>query len=117
MKSEYILLIVAGGVFALMLFIYLLYAIEKAKFERRNKEKLYKSYKPENLSKMEYDVAFYDRNVFSLVSREGERQVTIDDLLGDEAADMSQMTEASVFAQVEEGGVEEIRGNYNPSNK
>ena len=115
MKPEYILLICAGGVFALILFIYLLYAIEKAKFEKRNKEKLYKAYSPEKLSKMEYDVAFYNKNVFNLSNSDSERQVTIDDLLGEDSSDMTKLTEDSVFAQVEEGGVEEITGRYSPS--
>lgn len=115
MKPEYILLICAGGVFALMLFVYMLYALEKAKFEKRNKEKLYKSYLPENLSKMEYDVAFYDKNVFTFNNGETERQVTIDDLLSEDSADLSKMTEDSVFAQVEEGGVEEITGRFSQS--
>ncbi len=117
MKPEYILLICAGGVFALMLFVYMLYAIEKSKYEKRNRDKLYTSYSPENLCKMEYDVAFYDKNVFNFNSREAERQVTIDDLLGDEADDLTQLTEESVFAQIEESGVEEIRGGYNPSKR
>lgn len=117
MKPEYILLICAGGVFALLLFIYLIYAIEKAKANRRNREMIFKSYSPENLQKMEYDVAFYDKNVFSYsYGREAERQVTIDDLLTEEDDNLTQMSEEAVFAQVEDKGVEEIKGNFNPAN-
>ena len=113
MAPEYILLICAGGVFALLLFIYLIYAIEKAKAEHRNKLNISKSYLPENLSKMEYDVAFYDKNVFQYgYQRESARQVTIDDILVDETDNMTQMTEEAVFTQVEDKGVEQITGNF-----
>lgn len=113
MAPEYILLISAGSVFVLLLFIYLIYAIEKAKIEHRNKVNIAKSYSPENLSKMEYDVAFYDKNVFHYgYSRNEEMQVTIDDILGDETDNMTQMAEGAVFTQVEDKGVEQIKGNF-----
>lgn len=112
MKPEYILLICAGGVFVLLLFIYLLYAIEKAKLEKRNKEAIYKSYTPEQLRKMEYDVSFYDKNVFHLNNNLTDRQVTIDDILTEESDDTAKLSEDAVFAQVEEGGVEEIKGKF-----
>ncbi len=114
MKSEYILLICAGGVFVLLVFIYLIYAIEKAQANKRNKENIAKSYLPENLQKMEYDVAFYDKNVFHYgYNSDAARQVTIDDLLSDESDNLTQMTEEAVFAQVEDKGVEHIKGNFN----
>lgn len=117
MKPEYVLLICAGGVFALLVFIYLIYAVERAKANRRNKEKIYKSYSPENLQRMEYDVAFYDKNVFNYgYVRESERQVTIDDLLSEDDDNFTQEAEDAVFAQVEDKGVEKIKGNFNPAN-
>lgn len=113
MKPEYILLICAGGVFVLLLFIYLIYAIEKAKAEHRNKANIARSYLPENLSKMEYDVAFYDKNVFHYgYNSEAERQVTIDDILVDDTDNIAHMTEEAVFTQVEDKGVEQIKGNF-----
>lgn len=117
MKPEYILLICAGGVFVLLVFIELLYAIEKAKINKRNKEKILKSYLPENLQKMEYDVAFYDKDVFNYgYSREAERQVTIDDILSDGEDSVTQIAEEAVFSQVEDSGVEQIKGKFNPAN-
>lgn len=117
MELEYILMICAGGVFLLLVFIYMIYAIEMAKANRRNKEKIYKSYTPENLQKMEYDVAFYDKNVFKYTyAGEADRQVTIDDLLTDEPDNLSQMTEESVFTQVEDKGMEQITGKFDPAN-
>lgn len=116
MKPEYILLICAGGVFLILLFTYILYAAQKSKAEKRNKEKIYNSYLPENLCKMEYDVAFYDKNMFHFnYKRAAERQVTIDDILSDSSGDVGSMAESAVFAQVEEGGVEQINGKFNPS--
>lgn len=117
MELEYILLICAGGVFLLLVFIYMIYAIEKAKANRRIKEKIYKSYTPENLQKMEYDVAFYDKNVFKVsYASEADRQVTIDDLLTDEPDNIAQMTEEAVLTQVEDKGMEEIVGKFDPTN-
>lgn len=113
MAPEYILLIISGGIFVLLLFIYLIYAIEKAKAERRNRNNIAKSYLPENLSKLEYDVAFYEKNVFHYgYNREAERQVTIEDLMGDENDGVTQMSEEAVFTQVEDKGVEQITGNF-----
>ena len=113
MEPEYILLICAGGVFVLLLFIYLIYAIEKLKAEHRNKANIAKAYSPENLSKMEYDVAFYDKNVFHYgYKKEVETQVTIDDIMGDETDNATQMTEEAVFTQVEDKGVEQTKGNF-----
>lgn len=117
MKPEYILLICAGGVFALLVFIYVIYAVEKAKAYRRNKDKILKSYLPENLQKMEYDVAFYDKNVFNYgYGSELERQVTIDDILTEDADNTTQVAEEAVFTQVEDKGVEHIKGNFNSGN-
>lgn len=117
MKPEYILLICAGSVFVLLVLIYMIYAIEKSKSERRNKENIIKSYMPENLQKMEYDVAFYDKNVFRYgYGKDTERQVTIDDILSEETDNMAQLTEDAVFAHVEDKGVQQIKGNYNRAN-
>ena len=117
MKPEYILLICAGSVFVLLVLIYMIYAIEKSKSERRNKENIIKSYMPENLQKMEYDVAFYDKNVFRYgYGKDTERQVTIDDILSEETDNMTQLTEDAVFAHVEDKGVQQIKGNYNSAN-
>ena len=98
MDTKYILLICAGGVLFILLLIYLIVAVQSAKAEKRNKKQIYLSYNPENLCKMEYDVAFYEKNVFWInFAREDERQVTIDDLLNENAVDMSHITEEAVF--------------------
>ena len=117
MKPEYILLICAGGVFLMLLLIYSLVALERYKSEKKNKEKLHKSYSDENLRKMEYDVAYYDKNSFRFNNnRETERQVTIDDLLVESGDDSIKTSDAAVFTQIEDVGVEEIVGTFTPEN-
>ncbi len=116
MKPEYILLICAGGVFLSLLLIYSLVALERAKSDKKNKEKLHKSYSEENLCKMEYDVAFYDKNFKFNSNRETERQVTIDDLLVENSGNEIKTSDAAVFTQIEDEGVEEIVGTYKPEN-
>ncbi|MDE6690697.1 MAG: hypothetical protein K2K04_01885, partial [Clostridia bacterium] len=72
-----------------------------------------KAYLPENLSKMEYDVAFYDKNVFHYGYKpEAATQVTIDDIMSEETDNLNQITEEAVFTQVEDKGVEQIKGNF-----
>lgn len=116
MKPEYILLICAGGVFLSLLLIYALVALERYKSEKKNKEKLHKSYSGENLRKMEYDVAYYDKNFKFNSNRETERQVTIDDLLVENSGNEIKTSDAAVFTQIEDEGVEEIVGTYKPEN-
>ena len=117
MKPEYILLICAGGVFLSLLLIYSLVALERAKSNKKNKEKLHKSYSEDNLRKMEYDVAYYDKNFKFNSNRESERQqVTIDDLLVENSGNAIRTSDAAVFTQIEDEGVEEIVGTYKPEN-
>ncbi len=115
MKAEHVLLICAGSIFLLLLVVYLIIALEQGKINRRNHEILLKSYSKENLRKMEYDVAFYEKNVFlPKFNNEDERQVTVDDVLM-ENEDMSRLAEEAVFATVESERSEEVRGNFNPA--
>lgn len=116
MEPEYILLICAGGVLLLLLLVYLIAALEIAKVERRNLLSIYSSYSEENLKRMEYDIAFYDRNSFKLnYSSDTTRQVTIDDVLGGEEENAAKLAENAVFTQVEDKGVEVVSGRFNPS--
>ena len=117
MKTEYILLIVAGGVFALLLLIYAIIALKDEKRKVEETRALTESYSPEKLTKMEYDVAFYDAADFRLDNNlETQRQVTIDDVLSEDAEANAARQEAAVYKRVGEGDVEVIAGKYNPSN-
>ena len=112
MKPEYILLISGGGVFLLLMFIYLIVAFERYKKAKRDRESLQKSYADENLQKMEYDVAYYDKKSFKLYyNNESARQVTIDDLI-EGSAEETDFAEKAIFTHVEDEGVEEIKGTY-----
>lgn len=115
MEWQYILLICAGGIFLLITIVYLLAALEKRKADKREMNTILESYSEDKLQKMEYDTAFYDKNVFKAAFvRDAERQVTIDDVLADTDGDMNQLAERAVFTQVEDEGKEEIKGKYNP---
>ena len=114
MEWQYILLICAGGVFLLITIVYLLAALDRKNADKRNMNAILDSYSEEKLRKMEYDTAFYDKNVFKAsFVRDSERQVTIDDVLAETDDDMTQLAEQAVFTQVEDEGKEVIRGNYN----
>ena len=115
MKPEHILLIVAGGVYALMLFICCFIEFKKSSMRLHEKAQLHKSYDKDNLKKMEYDVAFYDRDELKLdFNSVGDEQVTIDDLLDqDETAE--EKARRAIFAQYEDNGVKVIKGNYRPA--
>lgn len=114
METEYILLICAGGVFLILLLAYIIAAAQRTKADKRNRTLLSYYFNDENLRKMEYDVAFYEKNVFWInFTRENERQVTIDDLLI-ETGDLSRLNEEAVFTQLEDEGVEEVKGTYKP---
>ena len=112
MEAEYILLISSGGVFLLLLFVYLIVAFERYKKARRDRESLHKSYSDENLQKMEYDVAYYDKKSFKLYyNTESPRQVTFEDLI-EGTAEETDSAEKAIFTHVEDEGVEEIKGTY-----
>ncbi len=112
MEAKYILLISVGGVFAFLFLLYMLVDLERLKSDKRREKKLYESYREENLKKMEYDVAFFDEDAYRQ-NGDGDSQVTIDDVLNAQKESSAKHVQP-VFVQVEEEGVEEIHGNYDP---
>lgn len=112
MKPEYILLIVAGGVFLVLVFFYLLTAYETRKNKNRITDKILKSYTEENLRQMEYDVVFYDEKIHGHREGDEEKQVTIEDLLS-QSVEVNSPNASPVYIQLEDKGVEEIVGTYN----
>lgn len=108
-------MICAGGIFFVLTFIYMLVALESKKAKKRNMKAILNSYSGEQLKKMEYDVAFYEQDVFkSALIGDVARQVTIDDLLSQSDGDAASLAEGAVFTHVEDEGKVAIRGNYNP---
>lgn len=112
MDVKTIVLICFGGVFAFILFMYILIAAETAKMEKKQKNNIVKSYSDGKLAKMEYDLAMYDDETKKLLNRTAENsQVTIDEIMGNDAPSSA---DAPLFAKIEDEGVEEIKGNFKP---
>lgn len=107
-------MICGGGIMLVLMLIYVVVAEKKKQSLRRNANQIIKSYSEENLRKMEYDVAFYDGDAFKIFRTEDTvRQVTIDEVLGSESLDLSEMTRKAIFSKVEDNGGEVIKGKYN----
>lgn len=116
MTPEIILFICTGCLFVFLLFIYMFIAIGSRKRDKRNMEKLLKTYNDDAVRKMEYDTAYYDKNADWFINGESsDRQVTIDDLLSESDED-SASSDKALFVHVEAEGIEDIHGNYHPGN-
>lgn len=113
MELIYILSIVAGSLFVLMLLIFLCMYINGVRKLNAKQNELRKMYSDKNTPKMDYDFAVYDeevqRKLQSGVMEDG--QLTIDDVM---RAGNTQTVDETVFASVELEDVEEITGNYQP---
>ncbi len=115
MEPLYILFVSAGGVFLFFLFAFLLMNIENWKHNMRTKRDISKAYNDENLAKMEYDLAFYDGDLYSRRSHaELAKQVTIDDVLSGEADSTEEVDELSRFNPIEEVKDNSVVGLYDP---
>ena len=109
----YILSIVAGSLFVLLLLIFMcMYINDSRKFNAKQNE-LRQMYADKNTPKMDYDFAVYDEEVQRKLQNGTmeDGQLTIDDVMYD---DNSGALEETVFASVELEDVEEITGNYQP---
>lgn len=112
MELIYILSIIAGSLFAIMLIIFLcMYVNDSRKFNAKQNE-LRQMYADKNTPKLDYDFAVYDEEVQRKLqnSEIEDGQITIDDVM---RADNT-VTDETVFASVEVEDVEEITGNYQP---
>ncbi len=111
-------MISAGGLFAALLFAYFIYYCSKRKARRRKEYELSVAYSDENLTKMEYDLAFYDEETHKLLRQaEPASQVTIDELIGQAAAPAEEparkKADDAIFTKIGNNeGVEEITGNF-----
>lgn len=116
MKPEFILMIIAGSIFVVMLLICCIVEFRRSNMHVREREQVKKSYEGENLKKMEYDVAFYDKKEFKLnFNSVGDEQVTIDELLSEDKERAEKSAQRAVFTQLEEDGVDVIKGAYRPA--
>lgn len=108
-------MICAGGLFIILLFAYILHYINQKKIDKLNRQRLNEAYSDKNITKMEYDLAFYDEETLRLLGRATEGQVTIDEVLTVDGATVdaaTKKTDDAIFNKIENEGVEEITGNY-----
>lgn len=109
-------MIVAGGVFAVMLLICCLIEFRRARASIQDKERLQKAYSEDNLKKMEYDVAFYDKSDMKLdFNSIGDEQVTIDEVLNQGKGNSEEDAQKAVFTHFEDNGIKSIKGRYRPT--
>lgn len=110
-------MICAGGVFVVLLLSYLVYYFGKRKKLKQKEYELSVAYSDENLTKMEYDLAFYDEEIHKLLRQaEPASQVTIDEVIGQAGTPAEETvrkkTDDAIFTKIGNEGVEEITGNF-----
>ena len=113
MEPIYILSIVVGSLFLILLIVFLcIHFINKRKYNALRTE-LRQMYADKNAPKLDYDFAGYDEEVRRKLQATGGEggQLTIDDIM--QSGSLSAQDEA-VFAPVDVENVEEITGNYQP---
>ena len=114
--KEYIVFASAGGVFLLLLIAYLLVSIETWKRKARLRRAILKLYREgKELSKVEYDFAFYDNALHGGDSRAHHaQQVTIDDYVSGETERDDKEDELWRFRPLYDSRESTIVGHYNP---
>ncbi|MGN0818432.1 MAG: hypothetical protein ACI4L9_05615 [Candidatus Coproplasma sp.] len=115
MEPVYIVMICAGGVFLILLLAYFLVYTKQKKIKLRESQKLLEAYSNGKITKMDYDLAFYDEETRKLLGGATEGQVTIEDILSSDSASVEEVTkktDEAIFNKIENEGVEEITGNY-----
>lgn len=113
MEPIYIISIVAGSLFFVLLVAFLCTYISNNKKYRALQNELRQMYVDKNAPKLDYDFAAYDEEVKRKLEGNSvaEGQLTIDDVMQSTGAPVSDET---VFASVDVENVEEITGNYQP---
>lgn len=114
MDTKEIILICAGCLFVILLVVYAVSYFRRDKRDMQEKRMLEQAYTAGDVAKMEYDIAFYDVDMFDGKTDEADRQMTIDDVSSAPSADDDKAVEEAILAHVDDEGVEEITGNYNP---
>lgn len=113
MDPQYIVAIVAGSVFLILLFSFVIVYAVRCSNAKKLRQKLDSVYLDSNLAKMEYDFAVYDEETAKMLenmSAAPVEQVTIDELLGENRLASAE----DVFGKIDSEGMEEITGNYKP---
>ena len=113
MEPIFVISIVAGSLFLILLIIFLcLYINNSRKYNDLQKE-LRQMYVDKSAPKLDYDFAVYDEEVKRKLAgnKNTDGQLTIDDVM---QASSAPVPDETVFASVEVENVEEITGNYQP---
>lgn len=112
----YIVFACAGGVFLILLIAYLLVSIESWKRNVKINKDILKVYgSADKLSKVEYDVAFYDNALHGGDSRTHvAKQVTIDDYVSGEEEKEDKTDDLLRFRPLDDVRENVIVGRYNP---
>lgn len=100
-------MIVAGSIFLFILLLYIAMFIERTSDRLHSERAQHIYYSSPNLTKMEYDVAYYAKDKSK--QAEKKQQAAID-----EADKSGADTEAAIFNPIECEGSNEIIGHYNP---
>lgn len=106
MQLQYILAIVCGGLFIVLMIANIItysQSVKKAKIQRQTLEKMYAD---KNLNEMKYDFAIIDEETEDLLS--GTEDIYL------QAAAASTDEDPAVFGQLSIEGLEEITGDYKP---
>ncbi len=114
MEPLYILFVCAGGVFVVLLLALMLASIEGWRRNSDIRKELSKTYGDKNIAKMEYDIAFYDGDLYARGSRsDSAKQVTFDDVFGGDE-DEGEEDELSRFKPIGETHSNVVVGHYDP---
>ena len=106
-------MIVTASVFVFLLLLYMAVEINRINNFRYNERRLFYYYASDNLSKMEYDVASYDSASDNLQTENGDKQVTIEDVVN-RNQEKRQNVVSDICTPIEDNGLKEIIGVYNP---
>lgn len=107
MEPQYIVAIVSGGIFLILILTYIILRVIRDKKELREKARISQIYNDEALEKMEYDFAMYDEESSEILSEQSRREGYTD-------VNEEPVQHEEVFAKVDSEGMEEITGNYKP---
>lgn len=115
MEPIYILFVCAGGVFTVLFFALAFESLEHWKRNSHTKRDILKMYGDSNLAKMEYDLAFYDGDLYSRRNRnDSAKQVTIEDMFREDGGDREEEDELTRFYPIAEAGEQVVVGHYDP---
>ena len=73
MEPQYIVAIVSGGIFLILILTYIILRVLRDKKELREKARISQIYNDEALEKMEYDFAMYDEESSEILSEQSRR--------------------------------------------